>query len=257
MKQTILEMTQRILASMKSDEVNSISDTLESQTVADIIEESYYDLIASTNLPEHFTLFELDATTTATPILMALPSDVFDLGWLKYNVRSATDTTDNMRPLSRVSLEEFLHRQNSLNETETYVSSMTFTEGTYDHTIKFRNDQFPSYFCVIDDNQVLFESHVATIDNPLSSTKTQAYGQRHPTLVVADSSIPDLDARQFHILYNKAKAQAFIELKQASNPVAEKRERTAMIKSQRYKDNFHRMADDYHDHTPNMGRRKR
>ena len=257
MKQTLLEMTQRILESMKSDEVNSISDTLESATVANIIQESYYDILSTVNLPEHFTLFELDASTTATPILMTLPTDVFDLSWLKYNIRETADTTDTMSPISFITLEEYLRRQDSLSDAETYVDTMVFTEGTYNHTIKFRNDQFPSYCTVVDDFSILFESHKATIDDPLQSTKTQAYGQSHPTLTLADASVPDLDARQFQLLYNKAKSQAFIELKQASNPISEKRERNHMLKSQRYKDNFHGLVDEYKDNTMNMGRRKR
>lgn len=42
MKYTLLELTQRILESMNSDEVNSIGDTEESMTVANIIKESLF-----------------------------------------------------------------------------------------------------------------------------------------------------------------------------------------------------------------------
>lgn len=257
MKQTLLEMTQRILEAMKSDEVNSISDTPESVAIANIIQESYYAMLSEINLPEHFTLFSLDATTTATPIQMTLPSDVFDVSWIKYNIRDTADTTDNYQPMTMITLEEFLRRQNSLDDSESYVDSMEFTYGTYNHTIKFRNDQFPSYYCVVDDFNILFESHKAVVDDPLVSAKSQAYGQAFPTLTLSDTSTPDLDARQFQMLYNKAKGQAFVELKQAQNPIAEKRERVLKIKGQRYKDNFQKQKSDYYSNTPNIGRRKR
>ena len=256
MKQTLLEMTQRILESMKSDEVNSINDTPESSTVARIVQDSYYDLQSTLNLPEHFLLFELDTTTTSTPVQMGIPSGIFDIAWIKYNVRDTGDTTDNLQTVASLSLEEFLSRQNGLDENDTEVSSMTLTSGTYDHTIKFYNERFPTHFTVFDDNTILFNGIKLTVDNPLQSTKTQCYGQTSPVLLMEDAATPDLDARQFNLLYNKAKSQAFIELKQTSNPVAERRERTHMIKSQRYKSNFHGQMSDYHDNTVDMGRRR-
>ena len=43
-KLTVLDMTQKILSSMDSDDVNSISDTEESLQVVDIIEDTYHDM---------------------------------------------------------------------------------------------------------------------------------------------------------------------------------------------------------------------
>jgi hypothetical protein len=57
---------------------------------------------------------------------------------------------------------------------------------------------------------------------------------------VADGFTPDLDARQFTLLLNEAKAQAFIELKQQANPKAEKRARRGWIQAQRTKKNIDR-----------------
>ena len=44
-KLTLLDMTQRVLSSMDADSVNSYAETIESEQVAFIIRDAYYDLI--------------------------------------------------------------------------------------------------------------------------------------------------------------------------------------------------------------------
>ena len=44
-KQTLLEMTQHILSSMDSDSVNSYAETIESEQVATVIKDAYFNLI--------------------------------------------------------------------------------------------------------------------------------------------------------------------------------------------------------------------
>lgn len=85
MKQTLLELTQDILSSMSSDEVNSISDTTESTQVATIIKQKYFDIINRVQLPEHDQLLQLDPSTDPLqPVLMYVPAGVADIKWLKY-----------------------------------------------------------------------------------------------------------------------------------------------------------------------------
>jgi hypothetical protein len=50
-KYTLLELTQRILESMDSDEVDSIEDSPESLAVANIIKECYFDILGKLDLP--------------------------------------------------------------------------------------------------------------------------------------------------------------------------------------------------------------
>ena len=44
MKQTLLQMTQSILSDMDSEAVNSISDTVEAQQIASVIEDTFYNI---------------------------------------------------------------------------------------------------------------------------------------------------------------------------------------------------------------------
>lgn len=57
MPKPLIEYVQDILSSMDSDEVNSISDTVESMQVATILKNCYEELVANIELPEEYTLF--------------------------------------------------------------------------------------------------------------------------------------------------------------------------------------------------------
>lgn len=85
MKYTLLDMTQSILSSLSSDEVNSIGDTTESLQVAEIIRQKYFDIINRVPLPDHEQFIQLDASGDEdAPVLMFIPEGVSNLGWLKY-----------------------------------------------------------------------------------------------------------------------------------------------------------------------------
>jgi hypothetical protein len=84
-RQTLLQMTQTILAALDSDAINSISDTVESTQVAQIIQNKYYDILSRDSLPSQETLFQLVASGDVTkPVLMTLPSGCANMQWLKY-----------------------------------------------------------------------------------------------------------------------------------------------------------------------------
>lgn len=82
---TLLQMTQDVLSSLGSDEINSIGDTVEAQQVATIIKNKYFDIIARGDLKEHSQLIQLGASTDSTlPVLMYVPSGITNIQWVKY-----------------------------------------------------------------------------------------------------------------------------------------------------------------------------
>jgi hypothetical protein len=236
MRYTLLQMTQSILSSMDSDQVNTINDTAESQQVADIIKTTYYDLLPSLNLPEHSELFELTATTSSTPVIMTLPTNVMQLDWLKYDC-TPTGAKD-FRQLDYWPLKDFLDSMHSLSSTASYVTMFTLTtNGSDSMDIMCVNNEFPSRYTTFNDNTLIFDSYDSTYDAFLQKNKTVAYGQTIPTWSATDGFTPDLDPKQFTLLLNEAKGQAFIELKQTVNAKAEKRARRGWINSQKTKEN--------------------
>lgn len=82
---TLLEIVQDIASSLSSDSVNSISDTPESLQIANIVKRTYYDLTARAELPEHYQLFQLNASgSTLQPTVMTCPSGLTRIDWVKY-----------------------------------------------------------------------------------------------------------------------------------------------------------------------------
>jgi hypothetical protein len=110
----------------------------------------------------------------------------------------------------------------------------------------------------MDDNTLIFDSYDADVDTTLQKSKTVCYGQKTATWTQSGSFTPDLDAEQFSLLLNKAKALAWAELKQADHALARKEMRDQQIHSQRAKLALpHNEAIGYLDTLPNYGRRTR
>lgn len=235
MRYTLLELTQRILESMDSDEVNTISDSTESLAVANIIKECYFDIIGKMDLPEEEQIFQLTASgDNLKPTLMTLPEAVLDLKTAKYNI--SDDVVDPLyADLYFVPLDEFIRRNFSLSTDMDEVGTMEVGTDRGDFLFKFMNDRHPSYYTSIDDTTLLFDAYDSEVETTLTSNRTLCWGQVIPTWEMEDSFTPDLDPRQFQFLLQASKAQAFVELKQVENPKAEKKERKNEILAQRTK----------------------
>lgn len=229
MKYTLLELVQRILESTDSDEVNSISDTTESLAVANIIKECYYEIVTELEPRETDSLFHLDASTDDTkPVLMTLPNNVVAIDWLKYNIGDTVQDGE-FRKLWYLPLDEFINHQDGLDLDESWVESMSFTLNGQTFTIKYRNDEFPTYYTSANGTQILFDSYDSSVEDTLTSVRTYGYGQVVPQFQMTDTFVPVLNPKQFQLLLQEAKAQAFVELKQTANEKAERKARRHRI----------------------------
>jgi hypothetical protein len=93
-EQTLLQIVQTILAAMSSDQVNSISDTVESLQVAQIVQNKYYDIVARGDLTLDERLFQLVPSNDPTlPIQMTLPQGISRIDWLQYYDTNPLDNT--------------------------------------------------------------------------------------------------------------------------------------------------------------------
>ena len=79
---------------MSSDEVNSIGDTTESQQIAQLLQNKYYDIVARGSLTIDETLFQLTPSDNANnPVQMLLPAGVSRIDWLQYFDTNPLDNT--------------------------------------------------------------------------------------------------------------------------------------------------------------------
>lgn len=235
MKYTLIEMVQRILESMDSDEVNSYSDTPESLAVANILKECYFDIVGEHEFTEHQGLFQLTASgDNLKPTYMTVPSNVADIYKISYNVETGAEP--KWRDMNFVTFDEFIRRTNSGDVDNTNVDTQTLTIDGISLVTKIYNDRDPEFYTSPNDSDIIFNAYDSSKESTLQTSKTLGTGLLIPTWTMSNTFTPDLDARQFQLLLQAAKAQAFVELKQIQNPKAETKERRNKILALKQKD---------------------
>jgi hypothetical protein len=254
MATTLLDMVQDLLTSLDSFSVNSIADTEESLSVARIISQSYRDLVALWDIPENKTFFELESSGDADqPTLMYRPAAVSSIEWVKYNQQLSSDTLAKFRPVTYVPLDKFTEMMYNTTEGDNVVSyPLTLGDSSID--IICTNDKWPTYYTSFNDSTIIFDSYMASEDAILVKNKSLAYGLEDHEISLTDTFVFPLDTRQLSLLFNSAKLQAFIELKQVANPVAQKRERDGLIQMERTKQAIKGAPATYF--TPDYGRKR-
>ncbi len=239
MRYTLLELTQDILSSMDSDEINSISDTPESLQVVKVIKTVYDDIISRGDLQSNKTLFNFTPSNdTSKPVLMYKPDNIDRIEWLRYNTFLQGDTDAAWRDITFIPIEHFIEQMQMGNVTETNMESFEFVTDGFVFTFYYRNDTAPHYYTTFDDNTVIFDSYDKSVDTTLQSSKTLAFGSKKTTFIEEDSFVPSLQPQQFALLLNEAKSLAWAELKQTSHGKAEQTARRNWRHLQKTKENI-------------------
>ena len=196
-KLSLLDMTQNILSALDSDPVNSIDETVESAQVADIIKESYFDIMSQRDWPHLHTLTSLTGLgDTNNPTKMQIPNTLNKIKWVKYNKVEIT----YMPP------KEFKDMLDARSESVGVINSSGYV---------INSD--PTYWTSYDDNFIFFDGYNSALDNTLQESKSVVYGVIIPTWSHVDTFVPNLPEKFFPTLLAEAKAQAFVNLKQQAN----------------------------------------
>jgi hypothetical protein len=222
MKYTLLELTQSVLSSMDSDEINSINDTVESQQVVEVIKTVYDDIISRGDLESNKAPFNLTPSgDPLKPVLMTKPENIDHVHWVKYNCMDSDDTDPVWRDMTYLPFMDFIDYMHQYHPTETDMSSFDFIADGFVTTFTYKTDTAPSYYTTFNDNTVIFDAHDVSIDTTLQSSKTLCYGSKTTDFLAQDTFIPSLQPKQFPLLLNEAKSLAWAELKQTAHQKAE------------------------------------
>jgi len=196
-KLTLLDMTQNILSALDSDPVDSIDETVESVQVAELIKESYFELISQRDWPFLFVLDTLTALSDVNnPTKMKIPDGINKVKWIKYNKKE----------VEYISPEDFKYVIDTRSETPNVVNSSGYII-----------NRDPKYWTTYDDVYVFFDAYNSVVDNTMQASKSVIYGTQQATWVHIDSFIPNIPEKFFPTLLAEAKSQAFVNLKQQSN----------------------------------------
>lgn len=225
-KKTLLDLTQSILNDMNGDEVNSISDTLESQQVAQVIRDTYDEIISSRTWPHLNQLISLTPQGSARPTHMDLAESWVYIDIIKYNTRDADATRDTYDGLTYMTPAQFLDHVNARNSSASDVTTVSDPSGV---DLFILNDARPLFWTSFDDEVLVFDAYDTGVDTNLQESKFQCWGNVEPTWTHLDAFTPDLPAKAFAYLLAEAKSVAFNALMQAGNQKAEQQSRRQRV----------------------------
>lgn len=220
MKLSLLDMVQDILSDLNDDEVNSISDTIESLQVAQIVKSVFFEMIAGKNWPHLRQLKALDSSTDNTkPTHMSVPELVKEVEWIEYNKKKTSELTRNRyEQIKYLAPDDFLRLTSSYNNTLDSVDVITDYSGVQ---FNIRNDRQPEYWTSFDDNFVVFNAYNKEIESTLQSSNSRMSCFIEPSWSMTDSFIPDLPSEAFPALLAEAKSVCFARIKQMPDQKAE------------------------------------
>jgi len=217
MKTTLLELVQSILSDMDSEAVNSISDSVEAQQVASVIEDTYYNIISNRDIPELKRIITLTSLSDSTrPTHFKYPKNVKQLEEIRYNIALSGGVTYAVVPF--IDPLEFIARQ-STDEDATAIIQVPDVDTSAVFLI--RNDGMPSYYTSFDDEHIVFNSYDAGVEAIMQASKTMAYGTVYPTFSITDAFEPHLDDNMMPYLLAESKSVCFSLFKSGSDPKVE------------------------------------
>lgn len=228
MKRTLLDLVQSVLNDMDSDEVNSIDDTIESQQVATIVKDCYLELMDGKVWKHLQNLIQLDSLADTTkPTYLKVPESIKELTFFNYDKRKLTTDPVRYEEVKYLYPDQFLRVTSTRNNTDNTQLITDFSGST----IIVFNTQAPQYWTSFDDNYIVCDGYIKTIEDTLMSTKTQVLAYMEPSWVHLDNAVPNLPSQAFSLLLEESKATAMVKLKQIVDQKAEqksKRQRQKM-----------------------------
>ncbi len=234
MKKTLLEIVQDILNDLDSDSVNSIDDTIEATQVANIVAQTYFDLISDRVIPEHFELFRLVALSDSErPNYMRLPDDVGNIEKVWYN-KSSDGNQEYKKVHWRDPLDFLRHtsaRNSSATDTKIVLDFNASTE------LLIFTDRMPFMYTSFDNKHIVFDSHDVAIDTSLQAGKSRGYGQLIPTVTLIDGFTFDFETKYFPYLIAEAKSRSFSVLHKTLDSKIEQvaRRHKSFIQKEKYR----------------------
>ena len=248
-RMTLLELTQEILSALESDEVNSISDTVESLQVAGEVRTTYYELLTALKIPTNQKLMSLQALSDpAFPNYLKIPDNVQGIEWVKYK-----NVDDQYIEIRYVSPEDFLMLTTGYETSQPTTQVSDILEDTIQFKIVTNAD--PKYWTTFDNQYLVFDSLNLEIESSLQQSKCLVKAQVVPDFRLDDGFVPQLDIFLFPLLLAEAKKACFVNFKGISNANEERRARRQMVRSQN--DLWRADQRRPYNRTPDYGRRRR
>lgn len=250
-KITLLQIVQGILSDADSDNVNSITATVESDQCARVVRDVYLHICDLHDVEYIKTLKKLDATSATTPNVMTIPTGFHSIEFVKYDSKVAATDVQNFQEIHYMEVQPFLEKMHSRNTSDSNVDAVTLSSGLILPVI---NDRAPQYYTIMDvgSDELVFDAYDSDLETNLQQSKSLAYGTMRPTLSLADASTLDLPEHLEMLVINEARARFFDLYKDGITGEIDRARRRSEVRAQR-KRNMIRNTDN--DNGPDYGRK--
>jgi hypothetical protein len=246
-KPTVLELVQDILTEMDSDKVDSISDTVESTSVATILKRVYSEMIDELELPSNSQLISLEGLANLLkPNYMRIPENVERVEWIKYDNRIAVSAAKDYQDIRFLDPHTFVTYCNDRPSTDT--TNYQVVDDAAGLPLVIGRTDAPAFWTSFDDEYIVFDSYDVDVDSTLQTSKSMAQAYIRPVLLLLDETVPDLPENLFNVLYIQTLNRCFADLKQTSNPKTERQESRMRVRVQRNKQRHQRTHMDWPDY---------
>ncbi len=197
-KLTLLQIVQRTLTALDSDNVDSISDTPESQQVADTVQDLYFDILPLRDWEHLKTVQQLEQVgITTQPTKIRIPDTIMRIDNLHYDRKLSTESDHKYTLVKYLKPEEFLRIVLSRSSSAPNVSTAVMDNNT---PLYILTDVMPTYWTSFDDEHIYFDSYYSLDETTVQASKTLLYGVKEPAWTASDTFIPDLPSDQFPLL---------------------------------------------------------
>lgn len=223
-KFTLVDMVQKILEALGSDEVNSINDSVEAIQISRLLEDSYYELLNQKEWPWLMELIRLEGLgDTDRPNFLRIPEDVVRIDNFRYD--DTDRTTDPVENLNIVDVcwldpEDFTIMVQNRNTDIDEITEYTTFNGI---RLPIYNDRSPQYWTSYDDEYIVTDSFDSDLESTLQTNRTQVYAKVIPTFTREDDFVADAPSHFYQTWLADAKSAAFIYFRQEVSPKDEQR----------------------------------
>ena len=233
-KDTLLEIVQDILSDADGDEVNSISDTVESDQCARVVRNEFKLIVDEFDIKMHETLKQLTATSATTPTQMDRPEGFHSIETIWYDKRTTAGGDPKFEEVLFRSPESFLDFTMSRTASDSDVETQTLSDSGF--AIQIKNDKAPQYWTILEGyDDIIFDSYDTSLETNLQASKTLVKGVQRPTLALSDAAVPDLPLNLMQLLKNRARSFYFDIYKDGAPRAVVRRESHSEVRSQRQK----------------------
>ena len=209
---------------MDSDEVEKITETIESQQVVDIIFETHEEILDRRTW--EFTLHrprQLDTPAVSVVTNLDIPSDVMHVEEVRYK----NFDTVRFDLISYLAPDKFVEETSRRDVTQAQYENITVNDGV---VLVVFNDRVPRFWTSFDENIITFDAYDKANEAAVTAANSSILAQVRPTFTQSDTFVAAWPEQMFTLLLHEAKSSCWIQLKQEGNPKSEQIARRQYIK---------------------------